>query len=542
MKKYILIVVAVITVGFTTRKALDPDYFEIAKQLEIFASFFKELNMNYVDQTNPARLMNAAIDGMLEELDPYTKYWNEQEIEQARLEKIGNNISIGANLKTEKDQLKVLEVYENLAADKAGLKPGDEIIQIGSTSLKDLEQNPTELLKGAANTKKEITYIRQGKTNKTTVTLEGVGEKSVPFYELKSNDVGYIVVSKFNPRASFEVAQALKELKEQGAKKIMLDLRDNPGGLLTEAVNMVNIFVPKGEIITYTKSVIEANSLVFKTQKAPIDTEIPLVVLINGRSASASEIVSGSLQDLDRAVVIGGRSFGKGLVQRFKPLAYNTQMKVTISRYYTPSGRCIQSLDYWHRDENGKATRVKQEDYNEFKTRNGRSVFDGGGIAPDITIETAKVSPITHALIDNLVIFDYVTNYYYAHPSLNLDSFRLGDKDFEAFKAFAKAQDFTYETQTEQELNKLLLVSQDEGFEDILQKNQQRILDEIKAEKQKRIDENKDEILKELTQEIIKRYHYQKGLYQYSYDNDSEVKKAVEVLNNNSQYQKILKP
>jgi len=497
--------------------------------------------MNYVDETNPADLMDTAITAMLTDLDPYTNYWNQQEVEQAKIQNFGQYTGIGANVFTQEHKIKLMEVYKDYPADKAGLKPGDEIIQIGDVLLKDFDEDAGELLKGAPNSKVKLTYIRQGKTQQTTLTREAVEIKAVPFYELTPDKIGYIVLSKFNRKASAEVATALKNLKEQGAEKIILDLRGNPGGLLTEAVNVTNIFVPKGEIITTTKSTIEKYNQVYKTQKDPMDTEIPLTVLINGKSASASEIVSGSLQDLDRAVVIGARSFGKGLVQRPKQLSYGTQLKITISRYYTPSGRCIQALDYWNRDEEGNATKTKVEDYNEFTTRNGRKVYDGGGILPDVTLETSEYSAVTNALLEEQIIFNYATQYYYSHPEINLDNFVFTDKEFGEFKKFLQKAGFTYETDTEKQLKELMQTSEKEGYSEAIAKTQQKMLQEIEAAKQQQIDAKKHEIERLLSDEIIKRYHYEEGLYTYYLSHNPEIKKAKEILNKPSEYQKILK-
>ncbi|MDT0294700.1 S41 family peptidase [Mesonia ostreae] len=541
MKKRILVPLLAIGILITTASArYKSDFFEIAKQIEIFTTLFKEINMNYVDETNPADLMDTAITAMLADLDPYTNYWNQQEVEQAKIQNFGQYTGIGANVFTQEHKIKLMEVYQDYPADKAGLKPGDEIIQIGDVMLKDFDEDAGELLKGAPNSKVNLKYIRQGKTEQTTLTREAVEIKAVPFYELTSDKIGYIVLSKFNRKASSEVATALKNLKEQGAEKIILDLRGNPGGLLTEAVNVTNIFVPKGEIITTTKSTIEKYNQIYKTQKDPMDTEIPLAVLINGKSASASEIVSGSLQDLDRAVVIGARSFGKGLVQRPKQLSYGTQLKVTISRYYTPSGRCIQALDYWNRDESGNATKTKVEDYNEFTTRNGRKVYDGGGILPDVKLETSEYSAVTNALLQEQIIFNYATEYYYSHADINLNDFVFTDKDFADFKKFLEKADFSYETDTEKQLKKLMQTSKKEGYQEAIAKTQQNMLKEIEAAKQQQIEAKKHEIERLLSDEIIKRYHYEQGLYTYYLSHNPEIKKAKEILNNSSAYRNIL--
>jgi len=539
MKKRIILPVLAIGLLITT-SSYKSDFFEIAKQIEIFTTLFKEINMNYVDETSPAELMDTAITAMLEDLDPYTVYWNEQEVEQARIQNSGEYTGIGASVQTKNQKIKIIEAYEGYPADKAGLKAGDEIIQIGDVKVSDFKDDAGELLKGSAGTSVQLKFLRQGKIQTTTLKRESVELKAVPYHKLIDGEIGYIVLSKFTRTASSEVATALKDLKEQGAKKIILDLRGNPGGLLTEAVNITNIFVDKGEVITTTKSVIEKYNKSYKTQRDPMDTEIPLVVLINGRSASASEIVSGGLQDLDRAVVIGARSFGKGLVQRPKKLTYNTQLKVTISRYYTPSGRCIQALDYWHRDKDGNAVRTKAEDYNEFTTRNGRKVYDGGGVLPDIKLETSEFSGVTQALMEKNAIFDYATNYYYNHQLEKPENFEFTNSDYAEFKKFLTSTDFDYTTKTEEELKKTYKTSEKEGFNDNIKSQYQKLLSAIKDAKEEDLDEKQPEIVSLLTDEIIKRYFYQDGLYNYYITENPEILKAKEILNTSSQYQKIL--
>ena len=320
------------------------DFFEIAKQIEIFTTLFKELNMNYVDETNPAELMDSAIKNMLEELDPYTRFLNEQDVEAYKINNAGEYSGIGALVRSYESKLLIVEPYKGYPADKAGLKAGDEIIKIGDITVADFDDNASELLKGANNTSVDVTFVRQGETKTATLNREGVEVDAVPFYDMIDKKTGYIVLSRFNRKASSQTKSALQDLKGKGAERLILDLRGNPGGLLTEAINVTNLFVPKGELIVTTKSKVKKFNQEYKTKNQPEDLDIPLVVLVDGRSASASEIVSGGLQDLDRAVVMGARSFGKGLVQRPLKLTYGTQLKVTISRYYTPSGRCIQSL------------------------------------------------------------------------------------------------------------------------------------------------------------------------------------------------------
>ncbi|MDR6299772.1 S41 family peptidase [Mesonia maritima] len=540
MKKRILLPILAVGIFFTTT-SYKSDFFEIAKQIEIFTTLFKELNMNYVDETNPAELMDTAITAMLEDLDPYTKFWNEQEVEQARIQNSGDYTGIGASIETREHKITIIEPYKGYPADKAGLNAGDEIIKIGDIDVSDFQDDAGELLKGAPGTSVEITFKRQGKVQKTTLKREAVELHAVPFYKLMNKNIGYIVLSKFNRKASSEVAKALQELKAEGATKIVLDLRGNPGGLLSEAVNVTNIFVPKGETIVTTKSVIDKYNKAYQTQRDAIDTQIPLAVLINGRSASASEIVSGSLQDLDRAVIIGARSFGKGLVQRPKKLTYGTQLKVTISRYYTPSGRCIQALDYWHRDEKGNATRTREEDYNEFTTKNGRKVYDGGGILPDIQLETSAYSGITNALLEQNAIFDFATKYYYNHEIKKLEEFNFTDADYNNFKDFLKKTDFNYQTKTEKELKNALEIAKDEGFKEVIQKEYKDLLASIEKAKEEDLEEKKPEIERLLIDEILKRYFYEEGLYTYYLTHNPEILKARDILNNSNEYQQILK-
>ncbi|WP_348661415.1 S41 family peptidase [Croceibacter atlanticus] len=540
MKKRIILSVVAVGIFFTT-VSFKNDFFEIAKQIEIFTTLFKELNMNYVDETNPAELMDTAIKSMLTELDPYTKFYNEQDVETARIRNSGEYTGIGASVKTRDDKITIIEPHKGYPADNAGLKAGDEIIKIGDIVLSDFDSDAGELLKGSPGSEVQVTYLRQGKQETTTLKRGKIDVEAVPYYKLLEDNTGYIVLSKFNAKASTQVIDALKTLKADGADKIILDLRGNPGGLLSEAINVTNIFIPKGELVTTTKSVIKKYNRTYVTKNEPIDTEIPLVVLIDGRSASASEIVSGGLQDYDRAVIVGARSFGKGLVQRPKQLTYGTQLKVTISRYYTPSGRCIQALDYWNRDEDGNAVRTKSAEYNEFKTKAGRSVFDGGGVLPDVQLETSKFSGVTSALVQDEAIFNFATNYYYTHKLESPEDFKFTSSDFSDFKEFLKTTNFKYTTQTEKELKETLEIAVKEEFDDDVQNNYNNFLASIQQAKTKAIDDKKPEIERLITDEIIKRYFYKEGLYDYYVINNPEIEEAKNILNSTNRYSKILK-
>ena len=407
--------------------------------------------------------------------------------------------------------------------------------------LSDFKDDASQLLKGAKNTKVDIKYIRQGKKYTAQIILDEVAIKSVTFFGKIDEKTGYIVLSRFNQKASQETKDALEQLKKDGAEKIVLDLRGNPGGLLNEAVNICNLFVPKNETIVFTKSKIEKHNNTYKTSRDPIDTEIPLAILVNGKSASASEIVSGALQDLDRAVVIGSRSFGKGLVQRPVDLTYGTQLKVTISRYYTPSGRCIQALDYAHKDKNGIATKTEAKNYNAFKTRKGRTVYDGGGIQPDIEMEETKSSPITDALIKNDGIFNYATRYYYKNPNLGNQIPTISDADYLDFKQFLKDQKFSFDTETELALKNTLALAKKEKIDESISKEYQQLFTALQKSEENLLDKNQREIKNLMVDEIIKRYQYQEGLYQYYLKNNSEIKKAVSILNNSAEYKSILK-
>lgn len=539
-KKKLIIPVAaagMLFVGTSFRE----DFFEIAKQIEIFTTLFKAVNTNYVDETNPGDLMDKAIKSMLGSLDPYTVYFNEQDVVNFKINNTGEYTGIGALISRKNDRLIVREPYKNYPADKAGLKAGDEIIQIGDVLIADFKDDASQLLKGTKNTKINIKYLRQGKPNTTVLVLDEVDIKSVPFYGKIDDKTGYIVLAHFSRKASAEVKDALEKLKADGAKQIVLDLRGNPGGLLNEAIDICNLFVPKNEVIVTTKSRIEKHNNTYKTQKEPVDTEIPLAILVNGRSASASEIVSGALQDLDRAVILGSRSFGKGLVQRSVDLTYGTQLKVTISRYYTPSGRCIQALDYAHKDKNGVAQKTDAKNYNAFKTRKGRTVYDGGGVLPDIELEEAKTSAIATALIKNDGVFDYATTYYYKNPNLGDKIPTLTDADYTAFKQYLKTNKITFDTDTEVALKNTLAAAKKEKIDETITAEYQQLLTALEKSETTLLDKNQKEIKNMILEELIKRYQYQEGLYQYYLKNNSEIKRAVSVLNNPTEYKTILK-
>lgn len=538
-KRYII--PAVLSVFLFVGVSFKDDFFEISKQIEIFTTLFKTVNQNYVDETNPAELMDKAIKSMLADLDPYTNYFNEQDVIRFKINNTGEYTGIGAMITRKEDKLIIREPYKDYPADKAGLRAGDEIIQIGDVLLADFKDDASQLTKGAKGTKIDIKYLRQGKSMSTQLILDEVAIKAVPFYGMADDKTGYIVLSQFNAKASSETKEALEKLKNDGAKQIILDLRGNPGGLLHEAVNVCNLFVAKGEIIVTTKSKNTKYNNTNKTTREPFDTEIPLVVIVDGKSASASEIVSGALQDLDRAVIVGSRSFGKGLVQRPIDMTYGTQVKVTISKYYTPSGRCIQALDYGHKDKNGKAIRKEEKNFNAFKTQKGRTVYDGGGILPDVVLENTKTSAIAEALQKNDAIFNYATNFYYKNPTLGTKIPSISDADLADFKSFIKREKISLDTETEIALKNTLEKAKKENVDAAIATEYQQLLTALEKSEETLIDKNQKEIKNLLLDEIIKRYQYKEGLYQFYIKNNFEIKKSIEVLNDKSQYNTILK-
>ncbi|MDA9125343.1 S41 family peptidase [Flavobacteriaceae bacterium] len=531
----------VILLVLISTTAYKNDYFEIAKQLDIFTTLFKEVNMNYVDKTNPADLMQESVNQMLKELDPYTTYMNEQDIEKARIYQSGAYVGIGATINTSKNKLVIVEVYKGLPADRVGLKAGDEIIEIDGVEVSSLQESAIQFLNGKKNTTVALTYLRNGGAKKEVVVARGdVTPKAVPVSKLLTNGIGYIALDRFSKTASKEVESALKLMLIDEAKGIILDLRNNPGGLLHEAVKIVNLFVPKDQLVVSTKSNIEAYNQVFETQKQPLSLEIPLVILINQNSASASEIVAGALQDLDRAVIIGKRSFGKGLVQKPMPLPYGSQLKVTISRYYTPSGRCIQALDYRNKGDDGMAVRFGEKQYSTFKTKNGRTVYDGGGINPDIIVGVETPNKFIETLLKSPLIFDYSNQYYYNNSVENIEELSLDKKDFEYFKRMSVEEKYNTIGKTQEDINQLKTTMSKEGF-GTMEEHFKGLNAAIQESKLKLMDTFEADIIAVLEGEIIKRYFYREGMYAYFMATNTEVFNAQEILNNTQAYQNILK-
>jgi len=529
-------------VGLVLLSSARGGLFEITKQLEIFNTLFKELSLNYVDETSPAQLMDKAITGLLEGLDPYTVFWTEQEVSDARISKESNFASLGAGFKQFDGQWFVVAIDQNGPADNAGLRVGDQLRSINGVGLtQDLDQLSQII---AANTNKQVdlAYERDNKVAQVALTPDKKPETPVLSTQLLEGNVGYIALKEFSPTTYKDTKKALFELKSSGASALILDLRNNPGGLLTEAVNLVSLFVPKGTLVTYTQSVVPEYNMSYVTQQLPADLDMPLVVLINARSASASEIVSGALQDLDRAVVIGGCSFGKGLVQRPKPLSYGTQLKVTISRYYTPSGRCIQALDYWQRDAEGEPIRTEPENYNAFKTASGRIVYDGGGILPDKVFETSSDHTLLSSLLKSRVMLDYGTEFIKSHPFKQLEDFVFTAKDFEGFLNFVAAHPESIQTVSDGVFSDFALAAEKEGLAPYVDNELQVMNKSLLRAKIDLLKSKKEAVKTVLIESLLPRYFYSAGLYTYKTLNDPEIKAGVAILQNPKAYAKTLNP
>ena len=522
--------------------AFKTDYFEVAKQLEIYTTLFKELNLYYIDEINPAKLTETAIENMLNDLDPYTRYYDEQGVEEVKINSSGEYSGIGAQSKFYNDKLIIVEVYEDFSAFDAGLKVGDEIIKIDDVLVDSSENKQVaSLLKGTPESTVDLKINRQGKTFDLTVKREKIVVDPVPHYQMINDEIGYIAFNRFNNKASSSVKNAFVDLKTQGMNKLILDLRGNPGGLLNEAINITNFFVPKNEEVVRTKAKLKKWSETYKTRNEPIDLDIPLVVLINENSASASEIVAGSLQDLDRAVIVGQRSFGKGLVQRYRNLTYGTKLKLTISKYYTPSGRNIQELDYTHRKgvDIPKFSDKKRE---TFKTKNGRIVYGGGGIEPDIEVKKPEMTDAAKALFKSDAIFYYATNYYYKNPSIaKPEAFNLKESDYQEFIKFLKRGETSFKTDSEVKFQSAFQISEKEDFSKAIKNSYQDLISQLESEKIKKLSLNKNEIIEHISDEIINRYYFKKGEYQNHIVFNRSISEAVKILNNEDQYNQILK-
>lgn len=521
-------------------------FFDIAKNLDIFATLFKEVNTYYVDEVTPSKLMRSGIDAMLKSLDPYTNYIPEDDIEDFRTMTTGQYGGIGANIGKRADGKTIVQLpYEGYPAQKAGLLAGDEIVEIDDVNIeKKSASEVNKMLRGAASKPVKLDVRRFGMDK--LLTLEIIRDKiqieNVPYYGMITKDIGYLQLAGFTMEAGREVRTAVLKLKEMGAKKIIFDLRDNPGGLLNESVNIANLFVPKGNDIVSTKGKLQERNRVYKALDEPIDLETPLVILTSSTSASASEIVAGVMQDYDRAVLVGERTFGKGLVQETRPLSYNSQLKVTTAKYYIPSGRCIQAIDYSHRNEDGSLGKIPDSLRVAFKTANGRTVFDGGGVSPDIEIKDKEPSELAQTLEAKGYIFDFATRYRVEHPGIaKPKEFQLSDADYEKFMSFLANKDVTYSTSVEQSVEDLIEKARDDKHLEDIKNEIEQIKKKISHNKANDLIRFKDEIREMLEQEIASRYYFQKGLIEATFDDDVHVLAAINVLNNPEKFRAYLK-
>lgn len=530
-----LLIIPALVVIFIVSSAFADNYFEISKNLEIFTSIYKELNIYYVDETQPGSLMKTGIDAMLKSLDPYTIYYPESKIEDYRFMTTGQYGGIGAIVETMDGDIVISEPHEGFAAHKAGLKAGDVIKKIDGRDISDLEyEELSDLLKGQSGTALVVTVARPGASELMDfqVAREEVKVPDVPFYSMVDDQTGYIKLTGFTRTASSELRSAFKDLKDnEGMTQLILDLRGNGGGLLREAVNIVNFFVPKGEEIVSTRGKLEDWNKTHVALSEPLDMDIPVIVLINGSSASASEIVSGALQDFDRAVVVGNRSFGKGLVQQTKDVSYNTKLKLTVAKYYIPSGRCIQKLDYSHRGLDGDVEEVPDSLITPFQTLGGRTVYDGRGISPDVEVELDEASHVLQGLIQSHVDFHFATDYALRVDSLaDPTTFRLSDEEYKEFTAFALGRDFDYSTKTELLYERLKKAAKDEKYLEGNEAEFDQLYTQIKPEKAKDLSKFKPQIKSHLEQEIVSRYAYQQGRIKNFLDSDPVMAKAIEVF------------
>ncbi len=513
--------------------------FEIAKNLEIFSSVYKQLNLNYVDDVDPGKAIKVAIDAMLASFDPYTNYFPESDIEDVKLQLLGEYGGVGAIITQRGDSVYISEPYKGLPADEAGLKAGDRIVAVNGESTKGKKvPDVSSAMRGQAGTQVTLRVEREGKEFERTLTRREIKLPNVPYYGYvgPKGDVGYIKLDEFTNDAAKNVREAFVKLKKDkpGMKGVVLDLRGNGGGLMNEAVDIVNIWVPRGTLVVETKGKVASKNLKSHTRLQPEDTEIPLAVLIDGGSASASEIVSGSLQDLDRAVVIGQRSYGKGLVQNILPMPYNSQMKVTVSKYYIPSGRCIQAIDYSHRDENGRALKVPDSLKTAFKTKSGRTVYDGFGIEPDIEIEPEYMSNLAIALVQKLLIFDYATDFYRKHKEIApAETFEITDEIYNDFCRYLKDKKLSYNTVTERVIKELRDVAKQEKYDSAIEQQLKEMEARLATEKESDLQKHREEVCEMLKAEILTRYYYDQGRLQGALKSDKAVLRAVEELSGN---------
>ncbi len=548
MRKRIRLYVAVILVGISAFSvfSFSDDYFEISRNLDIFATLFRELNIYYVDETKPGDLMKKGIDDMLASLDPYTNYIPESEIEDYRFMTTGQYGGIGSLIGQRNNEVVITDPYEGFPAQKADLRAGDVIVELDGKPIKGKKnEEVSKLLKGQPKTSVKITIRREGEPNliEKNVVREEIKINSVSYSGIIDNDLGYIRLTGFTENAGQEVKNALQALEAKTKLRgLIFDLRGNPGGLLNEAVNIVNIFVNKGVEVVSTKGKAKEWDKTYHALNNPVDTEIPVAVLVNSSSASASEIVSGSLQDLDRGIIIGQRTFGKGLVQTTRPLSYGAQLKVTTAKYYIPSGRCIQALDYSHRNDDGSVGKIPDSLITQFKTKAGRTVYDGGGVMPDFVTDIRQLSPISQSLLLKYLLFDYATMYRNTHPSIApAKEFHLSDAEYAEFVKWISTKDYDYETKSEKILDDFKTTAEKEKYFSAATAEFEVLKKKISHDKNADLQKFKDEITELLENEIVSRYYYQSGQIEASFKNDLEIKKATAALKDKDVYSSIMK-
>ncbi len=542
--KIILILFILLTAGISTSFLVSQETrdFRIAKNLDIFFTLFRELNTFYVDEINPDKVVKTGIDNMLKTLDPYTVYFPESDADEFRIMTTGKYGGIGSLIRQGGDYTVINEVYKGFPADLAGIKAGDILKKVDGVSLKGMPTDKvSEKLKGNPGTPIKVTIERNGTESDYAMTREKIAMPSVPYYGIIDGNTGYIRFKTFTQNSVDEVKAAVTDLRKNNAQQIILDLRGNPGGLLTEAVEIVNLFVGPGNEVVATKGKVKQFDEVFKTTKPALDEKIPLAIIINRGSASASEIVAGAIQDLDRGIIIGQRSYGKGLVQITRPLSYNTQLKVTTAKYYIPSGRCIQALDFSHPNEDGSVGVIPDSLISEFKTHNGRTVKDGGGIMPDVEIESETLSQISAELFLRNFIFDFATMYYWSHPDIKSpEDFKFTDKDYDDFRTMLVNRKFSYKTETEETFNELVANAKKEKYFETHQDLFSRMEQELSHSLDKDLSLFRDEITALLEDEIMSRYFYEEGALAWAIKKDTQVTRALEVVKNKDQYGSIL--
>src|SRR5258706_67597 len=539
-----LIVICIATAAFVSFSFVDT-FFEISKNLDIFSTLFREVNMFYVDETDPGKMMKKGIDAMLESLDPYTNYIPESDIEDYRFMTTGQYGGIGALIRPKGDYVVISEPYDGYPAQKADLRAGDEILEIDGKSAKgNKTDDVSKALKGQPKSTVKILVRRLGEKNpiEKELTREEIKIKNVSYSGMLNDHIGYIRLTNFTENAGKEVKDALVALKEKGhLKGVVFDLGANHGALLNEAVNIANVFLPKNQDIVSTRGKLREMDKTYKSVNNPVDTDIPITVLVNSRSASASEIVSGTIQDLDRGVLVGQRTFGKGLVQTTRPLSYNSQLKITTAKYYIPSGRCIQALDYTHRNEDGSVGKIPDSLVTAFKTKGGRTVFDGGGVKPDISVDHVTYSNITVSLLTKNLIFDYATQYRDKHNTiLPAKEFKLTDQDFNDFVAFISDKDYDYITKSEKTMEDLKTTTESEKYFDAVKNEYDALKAKMVHNKKEDITKNKTEIMEVLKEELVARYYYQNGRFETNIAYDPEIRRAAEVLDDTALYASVL--